>query len=148
MTPDSLPEEITVLRCESCDAPYDSGDNFCRHCGASLNDESPAIERVSLPAVPNRHYEPVPWRPAVPAAVGGVAVLAAGTLAEMVLRGLASRLFRTGTRLVARRPEKDERGTAVMKAEPIDTGTDSGAQVVSETWFFRRVRVRRQGDRV
>ena len=143
MTPQTPPEEVVVFRCESCDALYDPGDNFCRHCGASLNDESPAIERVSLPAVPNPHYEPVPWRPAVPAVVGGVAVLAAGTLAEMVLRGLASRLFRTGARLVVRRPERDGRDTAVVRAEPIDGGADSGAQIVSETWFFRRVRVRR-----
>ncbi len=143
MTPESVPEEDIILRCESCSAPRDADDNFCRRCGASLNDASRPAERVTLPAVPSSSYEPVPWRPAVPPAVQGAAVLVAGTVAEMVLRGLASRLFRTGARLMVRRPENGGRRTEVVKAEPDREPADGDAHIVSETWFFRRVRVRR-----
>lgn len=145
MTPDNPPTEHIILRCQSCDVPYDPSDNFCRRCGASLNDSSLPAEAVRLPAIPNHSYETVAWRPTLPVAVRGAAVLAAGTLAEVVLRGLASRLFQRGARAAARRTghENNRRRTEIVKAEPGEEPTGQEAQIVSETWFFRRVRVRR-----
>jgi uncharacterized protein involved in type VI secretion and phage assembly len=97
-----------------------------------------------------RSYVPVPWQGTVPAVVRGAAVVAAGTLAEAVLRRLVARALRgragpsdqpvrqagRRARLPARRqPEKAE------VVEPSGSAGD-GDQVVSETFLFRRVRLR------
>jgi hypothetical protein len=93
-----------------------------------------------------RFYAPVPWRETMPVVVRGAAVVAAGTLAEAVLRRLVARVLRGRARpsdrrasLPARRqPEKAE---VVERPEP--AGDDD--HVVSETFLFRRVRLRHRG---
>jgi predicted amidophosphoribosyltransferase len=140
MPPEIPPEGVSDLRCPSCDSPHDPGDNFCRRCGSSLNQAS-SLEGVTLPAVRHSRYEAVPWRPALPVAVRGAAVIAAGTLAEMLLRSLASRLLRRGARLFEREHRNDRKPTEVVPAEPVEDEPEG--QIVSESWFFRRVRVRR-----
>jgi hypothetical protein len=91
-----------------------------------------------------RSYAPVPWRATMPVVVRGAAVVAAGTLAEAVLRRLIARALRLPrsdsrrARLPARRqPEKAE---VVERPEP----TRDDDHVVSETFLFRRVRLRRR----
>jgi hypothetical protein len=98
-------------------------------------------------------YATVPWREAMPAVVRGAAVVAAGTLAEAVLRRLVARVLRGGARPsdqpvpqagqrarlpVRRQPERAE---VVERPEP--AGDDD--HVVSETFLFRRVRLRHRG---
>jgi len=100
-----------------------------------------------------RSYAPVPWRGAMPVVVRGAAVVAAGTLAEAVLRRLVARALQgrgrpsdqpvrqadRRARLPARRqPEKAE---VVEPPEP----AGAGDHVVSETFLFRRVRLRHRG---
>lgn len=126
--------------CPRCDSPHDPEDSYCRRCGAALH-----AERV--PMVPDRHLPaPLAWRQTMPVMARGAAVVAAGTLAEAILRRLLGLAFRrrTGdsdrqTRLPTRRqPEK------VESAEPAEAaGGDD--HVVTETFLFRRVRLRRRG---
>jgi hypothetical protein len=82
---------------------------------------------------------PATWQPRVrAAALRGVAVLAAGTLAELAARRLvrgAARRVANVTRLPLRR-----RGADV--ARNLDD-EDAGAQLVSDTLFVRRLRVKR-----
>jgi hypothetical protein len=100
-----------------------------------------------------RSYAPVPWRETMPVVVRGAAVVAAGTLAEAVLRRLVARALRglihpseqpvrrAGRRAwlpVRRQPKKAE---VVERLDP----TGDGDQVVSETFLFRRVRLRHRG---
>jgi hypothetical protein len=142
MPPHTPSEGASDLRCPSCGSPYDPGDNFCRRCGSSLNQAS-SLEGVTLPAVRHARYEAVPWRPTLPVVVRGAAVIAAGALAEMFLRGLTSRLLRGGARLFGRGHKNDRKPTEVVPAQPVEEGEEPEAQIVSESWFFRRVRVRR-----
>ena len=95
-----------------------------------------------------RSYAPVPWRATVPGVVRGAAVVAAGTLAEAVLRRLVARALRWGARpsdqpvrQAGRRaglPARREKAEVVERPEP--AGDDD--HVVSETFLFRRVRLR------
>jgi len=75
--------------------------------------------------------------------VRGAAVVAVGTLAEAVLRRLIARAFRSRTRPSDRRASlparrQAEKAEVVERAEPIGDGD----HVVSETYLFRRVRLR------
>ena len=97
-----------------------------------------------------RSRAPVPWRGTVPVMVRGAAVVAAGTLAEALLRRLIVRALRRAVRpsskavgqagrqvwpLARRRQDK---AALVERPEP----DGDGDEVVSETFLFRRVRLR------
>ena len=116
----------TVL-CGRCATLSDPDDNFCRHCGLSLHDPQ-------LPALRDGAVTPAVWRPPLPAAVAkGAAFVAAGTVAEILVR----RLLR-GT--LTRRQPATRRQAELANGEaslPEDT------QMVSETLLLRRIRFRR-----
>ncbi len=123
---------MVLLHCARCDTPYDDGDNFCRRCGASLSGSR-------LPAVRDS-YNVVPWQGSVPALVQGAAVVAAGSLAEMLLRRLVSRALRP--RRIGL-PAKRAAQAPAPSAAAEDEALPADIQVVSETLLFRRVRLRR-----
>ncbi len=118
-----------TLLCGRCANAYDAEDNFCRQCGAPLHDpQLPSVrDEASLPAV---------WRPPLRAVVvRGAAFVAAGTMAEMLIRRLVRRAL-------SRRPASPVRREATPATEPDETA-DGDAEMVSETLLLRRIRFRR-----
>jgi hypothetical protein len=117
-----------LLVCSRCSRPYEPGDRFCRRCGASLN---------TLPAARD-DYAPVVWRSPVPAIARGVAVVAMGTLAEIMIRRVIRMVFRPSSLL----PVLRRNSTSVVEA-PTGDGMEPDAVIESEAFTVRRVRVRR-----
>ncbi len=126
-----VPPPHTSL-CSRCGVPYDQEDNFCRHCGLSF-------QGAQLPSVRNGSQLPVVRRAPLPAAVvRGVAVIAAGTVAELLLRRLA--------RGASRRLPGMSKGPAMRSKNEIAAREDAmpvDAALVSETLLLRRIRIRR-----
>lgn len=123
----SIPDAVVCGRCAATAAPED---NFCRNCGRALRDQHlPSVREERLPAA---------WQPSLSAVVArGAAVVAVGTLAELVAR----RLLRAAVSRAPKAPRLPARHTKphlVPRDEP-----DSGEQVVSETLLLRRIRIRR-----
>jgi hypothetical protein len=147
MNEDGRSQSEASRPCPRCGSSHDREDNFCRHCGAALH-----ASRVPM-VRDEQSYVPVPWREAMPVVVRGAAVVAAGTLAEAVLRRLVARVLRGSarpsdqpvrqagqrSRLPARR--QTERAEVVEHPEP----ASDDDHVVSETFLFRRVRLRNRG---
>lgn len=124
--------EGEVLLCPRCSAPYDAEDNFCRNCGFPVHE-------VGVPAVREGPYEPVVWQPSVPTMVKGAAVVVAGTLAELLVRQMVSRMFRPRSFLPSRSDSARRAAQVVEREEPLTSDT----QMVSETLVLKRVRFRR-----
>ena len=97
MNEDGRSQSKASSRCPRCGSSHDPEDNFCRHCGAAFH-----ASRVPM-VRDERSYAPVPWRETMPVVVRGAAVVAAGTLAEAVLRRLVARALR-GVRARLRQP--------------------------------------------
>jgi hypothetical protein len=148
MNEDGRSDGEALLRCPSCDSPYEPEDNYCRHCGAALH-----AGRVPM-VRDERSYAPVPWRQTMPVVARGAAVVAAGTLAEAVLRRLIGRALRRRTRPSsarggsasggggqARLPARHQPKKADVIERPEPAADD---HVVSETFLFRRVWLRRR----
>jgi ribosomal protein L37E len=144
MNEDGRSQSEALLRCPRCGSSHDREDNFCRHCGA-------ALQASRVPMVRDEGaYAPVPWREAMPVVVRGAAVVAAGTLAEAVLRRLIARALRGSARPSdqpvrqagqrARLPARRQPERAEVVERPGPAGDDD--HVVSETFLFRRVRLR------
>jgi len=111
--------------CGACGTSLDESDNFCRQCGVARS-QLPAVRRASVPAV---------WQPQVSPVVKGAAVMAAGTIGQLVFRRMVSGLCGGGTK----------RGRAIKLRAPKDNdGMLDEAQVITETIMMRRVRIRRQ----
>lgn len=72
------------MRCASCGAFFDPGDNYCRHCGEQLN-------HGGLSMVVSRSLLPVPWSMAKGPVLRGVAALIVGTAVELVRREVVKR---------------------------------------------------------
>lgn len=72
------------MRCARCAILVDPEDNYCRHCGASLN-------RRGLPTVVSPSLLPVPWSLARGPVARGVAALVVGTVLELVRREVERR---------------------------------------------------------
>ncbi len=119
----------TVL-CGRCATLCDPEDNFCRHCALPLTEQQ-------LPSVRDGRALPAVRQPALPAAVvRGAAIVAAGTLAELLVRRLVRGALHRGASVVhlpARRAKKE------VIAEP----APDGAQVITDTLLLRRIRIRR-----
>jgi len=123
-----LPPFETLI-CGRCATVCDVDDNFCRRCGMALQDSQ-------LPSVRNGRALPVAWRPRVPAVVmKGAAFIAAGTLAELVIRRAVRRAFGQAGRL----PASKARGELAGR----DGGLPEETQLLSEMFLLRRVRIRR-----
>ena len=140
MNADGREQAEAPLRCPRCDSPYAPEDSYCRRCGAALH-------TGRVPMVRDQgQYAPVPWRPAMPVLARGAAVVAAGTLAEAVLRRLIGRLLRARSRPSGRAaglPARSQPSKGEVTERPEPAGDDD--HVVSETFLFRRVRLRRRG---
>jgi hypothetical protein len=120
-----------TLLCGRCATACDDEDNFCRHCGLALHDPQ-------LPAVSNGRNLPVAWQPPLPVAVmKGAAFVAAGTLAEVLVRRMVRSAFGRGSK--EPRAAKRNGRHVVAATEPMP----DDAQMVSETFLFRRIRFRR-----
>jgi hypothetical protein len=133
MTGTNVPPEGEMLLCPACGAPYGPEDGFCRKCGASLSGRR-------LPAV-RRDYQPTVWQPPVPLIVQGAAAVAAGTIAEILLRKLVGRIFRPRSLLpVLRQANKKPLEISEQDGEEMEPE----AQMESQTVVFRRVRLRRR----
>jgi len=133
MIEDYAPREGQFLICEHCGASHDPDDEFCRKCGASLTGSR-------VPAV-RRNYQPVVYRPAVPIVVQGAAAIAAGTLAEIVLKRLIKRLFRPRSLLPVLR--SNAKKSVPVEKQQAD-GEEPDAQIESETIVLRQIRLRRR----
>lgn len=125
------PETFLCVRCATECEPED---NFCRHCGLPLRDPQ-------LPSIRDGHNVPAVWRPQVPAVVRGAAVVAAGTVAEIVVRRLVRAFLgrRPNDRREAGPPARSAKGEVV----PREDRMPEDAQMVSETLLLRRIRFRR-----
>jgi hypothetical protein len=131
-----------LSRCSNCGSTHDPEDNYCRHCGAALHGTSVPMVRDG------DSYAPAPWRGTLPVAVRGAAVVAAGTLAEAVLRRLIGRALRRSARPTSRPgkqthlPSRQQEKAELLEDSEPEYGED---HIVTETFLFRRVRLRRQG---
>jgi len=132
MNEEPLRSEGEVLLCGRCSAPYDPEDNFCRKCGFPLNE-------VGVPALREGPYEPVVWQPSLAPVVKGAAVIAAGTLAELLVRRMVSRMFRPRGVTPFQSDSAKRAARVIDREEPVTSDT----QVVSETLVLRRMRFRR-----
>jgi len=129
-------------RCPACGSPHDPEDKFCRHCGAALHGTRTPMVRDG------GSYAVAPWQGTLPAAVRGAAVVAAGTLAEAILRRLIRRALGRNARPPSGAGGQAARLPARRQAEQAELVKDSEAgydddHVVTETFLFRRVRLRR-----
>lgn len=126
-----MADDSTSLTCGRCDSPLAAEDNFCRHCGLALNGRN-------LPSVRSGTNLPAAWQPSLPSTVvKGAAVVAAGTLAQRLARGLLRRALGGSSKPKAK-PERRATELVARDDEPLD-----GAQFVSETVLMRRIRTRR-----
>jgi hypothetical protein len=117
---------LDAIICGRCATVCDPDDNFCRHCGMTLGDER-------LPSVRNAANVPAVWQPRIRGvAVKGAAFIAAGTVAEMLVR----RMVRRALAPLAGKP-RPARGRAEM------ISSDAGEGVESETLLLRHIRIRR-----
>ncbi|MCH8995001.1 MAG: hypothetical protein IH959_08575 [Chloroflexi bacterium] len=127
---DDTPTE--TLLCGRCVAACDPEDNFCRHCGLSLQEQR-------LPSVSDSGRVPAVWQPSLPTTIAkGAAVVAAGAVAQRLLGGLVRQAFRRGPRTVRTPAKRSQRGI-----EPREEAMPEDAQLVSETFLLRRIRIRR-----
>lgn len=123
---------LETLLCGRCATACDPEDNFCRHCGLPLQEQQ-------LPSVRDVREVPAVWQPPLPAAVvKGAAFVAAGTLAEVLVRRLVRRALR-GRPRASRVPARREPAQVREREEPLPADT----QMVSETLLLRRIRFRR-----
>ncbi len=132
MNEEPLRSDGDLLLCGRCSALYDPEDNFCRKCGFPLHE-------VGVPAVREGPYEPVVWQPTLAPVVKGAAVIAAGTLAEILLRRVVSRMLRPRGMVPFQSDSAKRAARVIDREEPVTDDT----QVVSETLVLRRMRFRR-----
>lgn len=123
---------LEAVVCSRCGTACSTDDNFCRHCGLALQSQY-------LPAVRSGNRLPVVSHPALPAVVvKGAAVVAAGAIAETVLRQVVKGFF-------SRRPKAERLPERRSKEDMFASNghTPEGAAMESETFLLRRVRIRR-----
>ena len=123
MNTDPLSPLETII-CGRCATVGDADDNFCRHCGMALGDER-------LPSVRNGANAPAIWQPRLRSvAVRSAAFIAAGTLAELLVRRMVRRALAP---LAGRR----NHSTHVIASDAV------GPREESETLLVRHIRIRR-----
>jgi hypothetical protein len=122
------PSEAVV--CSRCSTVCSTEDNFCRHCGFALREQR-------LPVLNEGSRLPAVSRPALPAVVvKGATVIAAGAIAEMLVRRAVGRVLQRG-RKAERLPARTSKN-GVTQNGALREGT-----LESETFLLRRVRIRR-----
>ncbi len=124
-------EALNAVVCGGCDGPCDPQDNFCRYCGFSL------VEKTQLPSFQRARLLPAIRTPSVPATVAkGAAFVAAGKIAEIVVRRVARNVLGGGSNGA----KKGELVPAKTERKP---ETLQSTEVVSETVLVRQTRIRR-----
>ena len=126
---DNTPLETVV--CGRCATLSEPDDNFCRQCGLPLTEQH-------LPSVRSGQTLPAVWKPRVRGAmVKSAAFVAAGTLAEAVLRRLVRRALGRASSggAVARRGNQEG---VVGNGTPSDD-----ADYLTDTILLRHTRIRR-----
>jgi len=117
---------LQAIICGRCATVCDADDNFCRQCGMALSDER-------LPSVRNGANVPAVWQPRIRGvAVKSAAFIAAGTVAEILVRRMVRRAL--APLAGKRRPARS--GTEMVSS-------DAGEGVESETLLVRHIRIRR-----
>ncbi|HEX2923604.1 MAG TPA: hypothetical protein VHS28_06215 [Chloroflexota bacterium] len=124
------------MRCARCGSRFDTGDNYCRRCGVTLDGRG-------LPTVVTRSLLPVPWSAARGPLIRGVVALAVGTVAEIVRREVARRVVSTDPSqalalLTAGKPVEGRRGLFSRSKTP------KGEYEVVETFVQRRLSFRKK----
>ena len=108
------------MNCSVCRTPYESLDNYCRHCGASVVVEVPVVrESEAMPVVP--------WVQVRPAVTKSAMALVAGVALEIALRRMG--------RAVVGAP----RMTPVRRDAPKAVAKAPAAHQITETLFVRKV---------
>jgi len=82
---------------------------------------------------------PVPWRQAAPVLAQGAALVAAGVVAEWLVRSLAKSAFRLPLSMLGA-PKRSKSKDLALKREP---SPPEGAIAISETVVMRRVILKR-----
>ncbi len=118
-----------VILCGRCATACDLEDRFCRQCGLSLHESG-------LPSLWDEPQLPAVWKPSTSVIARGAAVVAAGTVAEILLRRLARGVF-------GRRSESKDGVTNEVVPVDANSASDDDEQYVSETLLLRRIRFRR-----
>jgi hypothetical protein len=113
--------------CGRCASGCEVDDNFCRNCGLALRDQSlPAVREQRVPVARQSAVRALAIRGATTIAVGAFVQLVAARLARNALERITPAQRPTRLGVVPRRhPEAEDAG------------------IESETFFMRRVRVRR-----
>lgn len=108
------------MNCTVCRTPYQSLDNYCRHCGVSIAVEVPVVrESEAMPVVP--------WVQVRPAVTKSAMALVAGVALEIALRRMGRAVMGTPSMTAVRRPAPK----AVSKGSVVHQ--------VTETVFVRRI---------
>jgi len=124
---------LSTVVCDGCDGACDLQDNFCRYCGFSL------VGKAALPSIQSARPLPAIRTPSVPATVAkGAAFVAAGKIAEIVVRRVARNVLR-GSGPAKARSTKASKGELVPATPEMLQTTE----IVSETVLVRQTRIRR-----
>ena len=115
------------MRCDKCGAYASRGASYCRNCGAGLQNLRLPVKRA--PA------HPTVWKQTAPVLARGVALVALGVAAEVVINALAKGALRLPAlgRSAKTKPLPARR----------DERRPKGIYAVSETVVMRRVILRR-----
>ncbi len=117
---------VNANRCDRCNLPHETGDNFCRRCGRSLSAGLPAIRPVANVTTPSRSSA------LAPSLVSSVAVLALGTGLEWVAR----RLMGTAARKAGRALVSGGESRPVPREQTTD-------DTIDELVYVRKIQLRR-----
>ena len=126
------------MRCTVCGAYGSLDDTFCRRCGTALRNSRLPAGRHGLPA--RRTAAPlVLWRQAAPVLAQGAALVAAGVVAEWLVRSLAKSAFRLPLSMLGS-PKRSKSKALALKRK---SSLSEGGVAISETVVMRRVILRR-----
>ncbi len=108
------------MNCSICRTPYESLDNYCRHCGVAIAVEVPVVrESEAMPVVP--------WVQVRPAVTRSAMALVAGLALEIALRRMG--------RGVMGAPSM----TPVRRGAVKPAAKGSVMHQITETMFVRRI---------
>ena len=109
--------------CPSCGSTIEPDDNFCRKCGTAMCASLPTVRPAMTPAM---------WQPHVSPVMKGAAVMAVGTVGQLLLR-----------RMVGNVLGGDKKRRSLRLGRRNDDGMSDEAQIITEMVMVRRVRLRR-----
>ena len=119
------------MRCLTCGSEGTLEDNFCRRCGAAQRNSRLPVKRTAGP--------PVLWHRAAPALAQGAALIAAGVVAEWLLRSATRGAVRLPLLAWKRSQRPKSKAVALRQKDSLP----EGGLAISETVIMRRVILRR-----